>query len=127
MRRAVTLVVVLTALSFGLGLWADLCQQSTAREYLGALSGLRALVEDGRLEEAAHEQAYLHALWQHDSKWLNCLTSHHHTRAVNTAMLKLSTALEQRWRDEALQALDEAQDALGDIENSDFATVENIL
>ena len=39
----------------------------------------------------------------------------------------MSTALEQRWRDETLRALDETVDALGEVESSDFATLENIL
>ena len=37
MRRAVTLIVVLTVLCLGLGLWLDLTQRHTAREYLDAL------------------------------------------------------------------------------------------
>lgn len=127
MRRAITLVIVLTVLSFGLSLWTDLCQRNTACGYLEALSGLRGMLLDNRLDEAAAEQAYLYAVWQRDAKWLNCITSHHHTRAVNTAMLKLTTALEQRWRDESLRALDEVTDALEDIQTSDFATLENIL
>ena len=106
MRRAVTLIVVLTALCLGLGLWLDL---------------------ESRMEAAAHEQAYLHARWQYDAGWLNFLIGHHHTRAVTSAMLHLSTALEQRWQDESLRALDEAVDALSEVESSDFATLENIL
>ena len=47
--------------------------------------------------------------------------------AVTSAMLHLSTALEQRWQDESLRALDEAVDALSEVESSDFATLENIL
>lgn len=42
-------------------------------------------------------------------------------------MLHLSTALEQRWRDETLRALDEVVNALSEVESSDFATLENIL
>lgn len=55
------------------------------------------------------------------------LIGHHHTRAVTSAMLHLSTALEQRWRDETLRALDEVVNALSEVESSDFATLENIL
>lgn len=127
MRRAITLVIVLTVFSFGLSLWTDLCQRDTARRYLDALAELRGLLLENRIEEAEDEQAYLYAIWQHDAKWLNCITSHHHTRAVNTAMLKLTTALEQGWRDESLRALDEVMDALEDIETSDFTTLENVL
>ena len=127
MRRAVTLIVVLTVLCLGLGLWLDLTQRHTAREYLDALDVVRTEVLENRMDSAAHEQAYLHARWQYDAGWLNFLIGHHHTRAVTYAMLHLSTALEQRWRDETLRALDEAVDALGEGESSDFATLENIL
>lgn len=37
MRRAITLIVVLTVMCLGLGLWLDLTQRHTAREYLDAL------------------------------------------------------------------------------------------
>ena len=127
MRRAIVLIVTLTALSIGLGLWLDLTQSHTAREYLEALDGMREAIDAGRLEEAAQEQAYLHAQWEHDADWLNFLIGHHHTRAVTSAMLQLSTALEQRWRDESLRALDGVMDALSEVESSDFATLENIL
>lgn len=127
MRRAIVLIVTLTALSIGLGLWLDLTQSHTAREYLEALDGMREAINAGRLEEAAQEQAYLHARWEHDADWLNFLIGHHHTRAVTSAMLQLSTALEQRWRDESLRALDGVMDALSEVESSDFATLENIL
>ena len=127
MRRAIVLIVTLTALSIGLGLWLDLTQSHTAREYLEALDGMREAIDAGRLEEAAQEQAYLHARWEHDADWLNFLIGHHHPRAVTSAMLQLSTALEQRWRDESLRALDGVMDALSEVESSDFATLENIL
>ena len=127
MRRAIVLIVTLTALSIGLGLWLDLTQSHTAREYLEALDGMREAIDAGRLEEAAREQAYLHARWEHDADWLNFLIGHHHTRAVTSAMLQLSTALEQRWRDESLRALDGVMDALSEVESSDFATLENIM
>ena len=123
MRRAVVLIITLTVLSVGL----DLSQRNTARGYMDSFGVVREALEQGNLDMAAREQAYLHARWQHDAKWLNCLISHHHTRAVNTAMLELSTALEQRWQDEALRALDRVMDALGDVASSDFAALENIL
>ena len=126
MRRAIVLIVTLMALSIGLGLWLDLTQSHTAREYLEALDGMREAIDAGRLEEAAQEQAYLHARWEHDADWLNFLIGHHHTRAVTSAMLQLAT-LEQRWRDESLRALDGVMDALSEVESSDFATLENIL
>lgn len=127
MRRAVWLILVLTALCLGAGLWVDLTQRQTARTYLDGLSAVREMVLRGGMEEAAQEQAYLHARWQHDEGWLNFLIGHHHTRAVTSAMLELSTALEQRWRDDALRALDVAANAFSEVESSDFATLENIL
>lgn len=127
MRRALTLIVTLTVITFGTGVWLDWYQRDTARGYQDSFGVVRVLVLEGRWEEAVGEEAYLHARWQHDAKLLNCLIGHHHTRAVNTAMQELATALEQRWRGEALRALDRVADALGDIENSDFASLENIL
>lgn len=127
MRRAIVLIVVMLVLSVSLGLWMDFSQQAVAREYLEASTGIRALLTSGQVENALHEQAYWHAKWQHDAKWLNCLVSHHHTRAVTTAMVELATALEQNWNDEALRALNKLDDALGDVEQSDFPALENIF
>lgn len=127
MRRAVILIVVMLVLSVSLGLWMDLSQRAVAREYLDASTGIRALLEAGQPQNALNEQAYWHAKWQHDAKWLNCLISHHHTRAVTTAMVELATALQQGWEDEALRALNKLDDALGDVEQSDFPALENIL
>lgn len=127
MQRALTLILVLTIFSFGLGIWVDAAQQNTARCYLDGYALVRELVEKGRSDAAAQEQAYLHARWQHDEVWLNCLISHHHTRAVSTAMLTLATALEQRRSYETLAALDQVADALREIETSDSARWENIL
>ena len=87
MRRAITLIVVLTVMCLGLGLWLDLTQRHTAREYLDALDVVRTEVLENRMDSAAHEQAYLHARWQYDAGWLNFLIGHHHTRAVTSAML----------------------------------------
>ena len=42
-------------------------------------------------------------------------------------MVDLSTALERRWDVDALQALDALEDALRDVEQSDFPYWENIL
>lgn len=127
MRRAITLIIVLSVIGFGTSVWVDITQRNTAREYLDGLGIVREAVQQGRMDDASNEQAYLHAKWQHDSTWLNCITSHHHTRAVNTAMTELATAFENDWTDEALRALDKAVDALGDIESSDFAKLENVL
>ena len=45
MRRAITLIVVLTVMCLGLGLWLDLTQRHTAREYLDALDVVRREVQ----------------------------------------------------------------------------------
>lgn len=127
MRRALILIVTLTVLSFGGGLLVDHMQRSTALRYLTLLSGVRASVVENRIEQAKRDEAFLHANWQHDAKWLNALISHHHTRAVNTALLHLSTALDMRWVNESVMAIDEAADALNDIASSDYAFWENIL
>ena len=127
MRRALTLIVILTVLSVGPGVWLDVLQRNTARQYKRSFEEVRQAVIAGFPQQARQEQTYLHALWQRDALWLNCLISHHHTRAVNTALLKLDTALEMNWNQEALQALDELYDALGDIESSDFMSLENVL
>ena len=127
MRRAITLILALTVVCLSLGAWLDLLQRSTATRYIQSFEQVRSQVKAGQMEPAAALQSELTALWQHDAKWLNCLISHHHTRAVNTALLKLSTAMEMNWPTESLQALDEVYDALGDIESSDFLALDNLL
>lgn len=127
MRRAVILIVVLMPLSLGLGLWTDISQQRVAREYLSGSTFIRALLMENNIEQAQAEQAYLHAKWQQDAKWLNCIISHHHTRAVTTALIQLATALDEGWEQEQLKALDQLEDALRDVEQSDFPYLENIL
>lgn len=127
MRRALLLILLLTAFTFGCGLSLDHLQQKTALRYLDDLHAVRVLVLEGQMDSAAREQAYLHALWQRDAKWLNCLIDHHHTRDVEGAFLKLATAMEQRWPDEALTAIDEASDALDEVARSDQPCWENIL
>lgn len=127
MRRALTLIVVLLVLSLMPALWLDIRQRDTAQSYMDGYEQVRRLLQAEERQQAEAEASYLHALWQKDEKWLNCLISHHHTRAVNTALLKLSTAMAQNWPDECLQAIDEVQDALSDIAGSDLMTVENLL
>lgn len=127
MRRSVILIVVLSILCVGTGFFVDHVQQETAREYMDEALLMRMEVLNGNLDAAYERQVLMHAYWQHDAKWLNCLISHHHTRAVGTALLELSTALEQRWNDESLRALDSLQDALGDIQSSDCWKLENML
>lgn len=127
MRRALTLIAVLLVLSLLPALWLDIRQRDTAQSYMAAYEQVRRLLLAEKTEEAQAEAAYLHALWQKDETWLNCLISHHHTRAVNTALLKLSTAMAQSWPEECLQAIDEVQDALSDIAGSDLMSVGNLL
>ena len=127
MRRALILIVVLTAGTFGCGLGLDHLQRETALEYMQRLTAVREAVLEKRMDDAQREQAYLHALWQHDSAWLNCLISHHHTRDVSYAMLKLATALEMDWQDRAVRALDEALDALDEVAHSEQPAWQNIL
>ena len=107
MKRAYILIVVLTLLTFGSGLWLDHVQKQTAENYARQISMVRQQVEEGRMQEAAREQAYIHALWQNDVRWLNILVDQQHTRNATNAMIRLSTALEKGWQQEALMALDE--------------------
>lgn len=127
MRRALILILSITAISFGGAAWLDHLQQSKAMGYLRALEGVRTAVMNGRIAEAQREERYLHALWQHDARWLNALVDHHHTRDISGAMVKLSTALELAWPQQAILALDEAQDALEEVAQSEQARWENIL
>lgn len=127
MRRALTLIISLTLLTIGCSLWADRVQQDTALDYLQQLNAVRRQVLAGDLTAAAKEQAYMHALWQHDAKWLNCLIDHHHTRSVDSALTAIGTALEQNEPFEALQAIDEADSALDEIACSEQPLWETIL
>ena len=127
MRRALILIIVLTALTFGCGFWLDHRQSEMALEYLAGIHEIRTAVLEGRMQDASVQQAYLHAMWQHESIWLNCLISHHHTRDVSSALLKLATGLEMESTVLSLMALDEAQDALEEVAVSDRPTWENIL
>lgn len=127
MRRAYILIVVLSIAAVGLGLWMDLTQQNIAREYLMETEQMRRQLSYGNMEVLREGQAHLYAKWEKDSRWLNCLIDHHHTRAVSTALLQLSTALEQGWKEEAFKALDLLQDAFTDIEQSDFPSLHNVL
>ena len=127
MRRSVILITVILVLCLSLGIWMDVSQQQVARKYLDSVRLIRDLADSGQQVQAYDEQRYLHAQWQHDAVWLNYLISHHHTRAVSTAMVELSTALERQWDTETFQALDALEDALRDVEQSDFPYWENIL
>lgn len=127
MRRALILIITLSLFTFGCGWRLDKLQHDTAMRYLHSLSGVRQSVLDGRMSDARSEQAWLHALWQRDAHWLNCLIDHHHTRDVDGAMLRLSTALQQENRLVSLLLLDETMDALAEVAERDMAALENIL
>lgn len=127
MRRALTLVILLGFLTFGCGLWLDHLQTKTASRYLVGIEEIRQAIKDERMEDARREQAYWHALWQHDSEWLNCLISHHHTRDVSAGLTELATALEMDWQTESLQAVDTTITALQEVANSDRPLWQNIL
>lgn len=127
MRRATILTLALALALVGGAVVCDNAQRSTAIAYRKQAFGLREMVDRGEMDKALTEQAYLHALWQHEEKWLNCIISHSHTRDVSASLTRLSTALENRWRDEALRELDALDEALGEIELSDWPMLENIL
>jgi len=127
MRRALVLITVLTLFTFGCGLWLDHLQRDTAEDYLQGVQEIRRMVLDGRMQEAKREQAYLHALWQRDAAWLNCLINHHHTRDVDAALLHLATGLEMKSELLCMAALDEAQDALEEVARSELPRWQNIL
>ena len=107
MKRAYILIVVLTLLTFGSGVWLDHVQKQTAERYARQIRTVRDYVEADRMDVAAREQAYIHALWQNDVRWLNILVDQQHTRNASSAMIRLSTALGEGWQKEALMALDE--------------------
>ena len=115
MKRAYILIITLTLLTFGSGFWLDHWQKETAERYALQLWQIREDTANGRMEEAQREQAYVHALWQHDVKWLNYLVDQQHTRNAANAMTRLSTALEQGWQKEALMALDDLLGAFWEI------------
>lgn len=127
MKRALILIIALTTTMFGSGWWLDHLQADTARRYLELLDAVRTAVLENRMEDARREESMLHALWQHDAEWLNGLISHHHTRDVSSALLKLATALEMGWQERAILALDEAWDALDEVAHSELPVWENIL
>ena len=127
MRRAVVLVIVLLALCVGVSLWCDSRQIATAERYLGALPPLREAVEQGEGEAAWERSAFLTAHWQGDKGWLDGLVSHEYTRAVDGALLRLTTALENDWTRDALHALDDLRDALHALAEAAAPTVSNLI
>lgn len=127
MRRALILIISLTVFCLGCGLWLDAHQTSAARGYLRRTEEIRQQVLSGRFSQALAQQREVHALWIGDSRWLKCLISHQYIRAVDAALLRLATALEQGWREEALMALDEVFGALTDVGEGHRASWVNVM
>ena len=127
MRRALILILTLTLLCFGSGVYLDHLRQETAQGHLKELEALRQLVLDGRWDDAAQQERLLTAHWQKDARWLKCLISHQHTREVDAALLRLSTGISQRWMEESLPALDEAHEALREVYDGHMPVLENVV
>lgn len=127
MKRALILILTLSLLTFGGGLWLDHLQQKTAMAYLDQLSLIRQMIMDDDMEKAASEQAMLHVSWQTDAHWLNTLLDHHHTRDVEAALRHLSTSLQEKDRMQSLLAMDEVIDAFEEVAQRDMAAWENIM
>ena len=127
MRRALILILTLSLLTFGGGLWLDHLQQKTALAYLDQLALIRQLIMDDDMEAAISGQTELHAAWQKDAHWLNALLDHHHTRDVESALRHLSTSLQEKDRMQSLLAMDEVIDAFEEVAQRDMAAWENIM
>lgn len=127
MRRALFLIIGLSILTFGSGLWLDNLRQTTAQGYLEGLHQIRRYVNSGQLDQALKEQTYLHALWQHDAHWLNLLIDHHHTRDVDSFMCRLSTSLAENNRLISLLTLDDIIGALEEVSQQNMLLIENIM
>ncbi len=127
MKRAVVLIVVLSVLCVSVSLIGDHMQASNARAYLKELRPVRKALKSGDFTDAYARQSLIEAKWRYEKGWLNTFISHHHTREVSTAMLRLATAIEMGWQVEALEAMDILQDCLEDIETSDGLRWENFF
>lgn len=127
MQRAVILLVVMTLLGVGLGIWMEMGLSAVCQRYLAQTEVVRQLVETDATEEALQEERFLYASWQGESRKLNALVSHHHTRAVDEALLQLDTALRHDWREEVLKALDALRFSLMDLETDMILRWENVL
>ena len=127
MKRSVILILVMTLLGTGVGLWMENSLRETCQWYLGQAMALRQMVEADALQDALLEQAYLYARWQGEAQKLNAMVSHHHTRAVDEAMLKLATTLEMGWQLEAMLSLDALQFSLEELEADMTLRWENVL
>ena len=127
MRRALALIVVLGLLSFGSGWYLDRVRMQTAQQYMQALTQVRSSILDNRWQDALTLSRELYALWQRDERWLKCLISHHHTREVQAALIRLDTGLVQHWADEALPAVDDAYLSLMEISTGHLPVLENLI
>ena len=127
MKRAVILIVVMTLLGAGTGIWMERSLQETCGWYLAQEEALRRLVEGDALADALQKQRYVHGRWQEESRKLNAMVSHHHTRSVDDALLSLTTALEHGWQKDALHSLDALHDSLMDLEMDMTLRWENVL
>ena len=127
MKRACLLIAVLTLIPVGLTFWADAQQHQTAMFYQKRLRSVISLTESGNLQEALDQQNELTALWQRDEKRLNHFADHFSTRQVSEAMGKASVSLGYGWHKEALMALDEARQALLELQQGQKAAFENIF
>jgi len=127
MKRALTLIITLTLLTFGCGWWLDSLQRSTALNYLERLQTLRDGIRAEEMDDALRRLTALHSQWQEDAHWLNLLSDHHNTRDVDGILQRLTTALEENNRLTALLILDEAIDTLEEVAQKDHYPLENIL
>lgn len=127
MKRALILILTLSLLTFGGGMWLDRLQQKTAMTYLDQLTAIRQLIMADDMEAAISGQTELHTAWQRDAHWLNTLLDHHHTRDVEAALRRLSTALQEKERLQSLLAMDEVLDAFEEVAQRDMAAWENIM
>ncbi|MBE5795000.1 MAG: DUF4363 family protein [Clostridiales bacterium] len=127
MRRAVILIVVMCLVGLSAGVWMEQSLRESCGWYRAQGEMLRNLVTAEALSEALQKEAYVQAHWQGEVRKLNALVSHHHTRAVDDALLKLTTSLEMGWQKEALLSLDALRDALDDLEMDMTLRWENVL
>ena len=127
MRRALFLIITLTTICLGSGLWLDARQTAVAQECIRLLEGIRQQALAGQFAGALEDERFFHARWQQESQWLKCLISHEYIHAVDEPLLRLGTALEQGWLEEALLASDEVFGALKDLEEGHRATLVNVV
>ncbi len=127
MKRALTLVIVIFAALIAAAVLTDGMQQR---------AGERAAEKSERLRRAVWAEDYaegrkvLDALlqqWEAGESWLNCLISHHHTRAVSAALRRLDSSLRLQEQADVMEALDELDTALDEVRTADAPLLANIL